>query len=52
VSELGTVVCDQSRMTINAKAYLVRVMVEQGKTPHVAVTVYRTSKIEKYWKQT
>ncbi len=51
VSELGTVVCYQSRMTINAKPYLVRVMVEQGKEPPVAVTVYRTSKIEKYWKQ-
>jgi hypothetical protein len=52
VSELGTVVCYQSRMTINAKPYLVRVMVEQGKEPPVAVSVYRTSKIEKYWKQT
>jgi len=39
-------------MTINAKRYLVRVMVEQGKVPPVVVTVYRSSKIEKYWKQT
>ena len=52
VSELGTVVCYQSRMTINAKPYLVRVMVEQGKVPPVVVTVYRSSKIEKYWRQT
>ena len=52
VSELGTVVCYQSRMTINAKPYLVRVMVEEGKQPPVVVTVYRTSKIGKYWKQT
>jgi hypothetical protein len=50
VSELGTVVCYQSRMTINGKPYLVRVLMEQGKEPPVAVTVYRTSKIEKYWK--
>jgi hypothetical protein len=39
VSELGTVVCYQSRTTINAKPYLVRVMVEQGKEPPAAVTV-------------
>ncbi len=50
VSELGTVLCYQSRMTINAKPYLVRVMVEEGKQPPVVVTVYRTSKIGKYWK--
>ena len=52
VSELGAVVCYQSRGTINAKPYFVRVMVDQGKEPPVAVTVYRTSKIEKYWRQT
>lgn len=49
VGELGTVVCYQSRMTINSKPYLVRVMVEAGKQPPLVVTVYRTSKVGKYW---
>jgi hypothetical protein len=31
---------------------VVRVMLEQGKVPPVVVTVYRSSKIEKYWRQT
>jgi len=30
--------------------YLVRVVVAMGKDPPVVVTVYRTSKVEKYWR--
>ena len=52
VPDHGTVVCYQSRVSINQKPYLLRVMVEEGKQPPVVVTVYRTSKISKYWSQT
>ncbi len=40
----------QSRIEIGGKLYLVRVIVEES-DPVTAVTVYRTSKIEKYWRQ-
>jgi hypothetical protein len=46
--EHGDVVCYQAKVEINRKPYLVRVMVNE-KTAKV-VTVYRTSKIDKYWK--
>lgn len=52
VPDHATVVCYQSRVTINNKSYLLRVMVEEAKQPPVVVTVYRTSKISKYWSQT
>ena len=45
----GTIVCYQSRVTINNKFYLVRAMVNETKQPPVVVTVYRTSRINKYW---
>ena len=38
----------QSRTEINGKLYLIRVVIELTK-PLTVVTVYRTSKIEKYW---
>ena len=42
----------QSRFaTADGKAYLVRVAVTMAKEPAVVITVYRTSKIGKYWKQ-
>ncbi len=50
--EHGDVVCYQSRMAINQKQYLVRVMVNERTVPAKVVTVYRTSKINKYWKAT
>lgn len=50
VPEIGDVVCYQSKVRINDKHYLVRVMVNEGLTPPKVVTVYRTSKIRKYWK--
>ncbi len=50
VAEHGDVVCYQSKMEINQKLYLVRVMVKETTTPPKVVTVYRTSKINKYWR--
>lgn len=52
VSEHGDVVCYQSKVEINQKPYLVRVMVNETAKPPKVVTVYRTSKIDKYWKAT
>ncbi|HEY0072693.1 MAG TPA: DUF4258 domain-containing protein [Abditibacteriaceae bacterium] len=31
--------------------FLVRVIMDESRVPPVVVTVYRTSKIEKYWRQ-
>jgi hypothetical protein len=38
----------QSQVKIDDKLYLVRVVVEET-NPLTVITVYRTSKIEKYW---
>lgn len=46
----GDVICYQSKVDINQKTFLVRVMVNETKTPPKVVTVYRTSRIDKYWK--
>ena len=35
----------------NDKSYLVRVIVDTLTDPLMVVTVYRTSKIDKYWKR-
>lgn len=40
----------QSRIVAGAKTYLVRLVVEDWHQPPLVVTVYRTSKIEKYWR--
>ena len=50
VPEHGDIMCYQSKVEINQKPYLVRVMVNETATPPKVVTVYRTSKISKYWK--
>ena len=52
IPEHGGVVCYQSKVDINHKTYLVRVMVNERAAPPKVVTVYRTSKISKYWKTT
>ena len=52
VPEHGDVVCYQSKVEVNQKPYLVRVMVNEKTSPQKVVTVYRTSKINKYWKGT
>ena len=41
----------QSRLEMNGKLYLVRIIVEDQVLSHVAVTLYRTSNIGKYWKK-
>jgi len=51
VPEHSGVVCYQSKIEIDQKQYLVRVMVNETVTPMKVVTVYRTSKIGKYWRQ-
>ncbi len=52
VVEHDNVLCYQSKVEINQKPYLVRVMVNETATPPKVVTVYRTSKINRYWKET
>jgi Domain of unknown function (DUF4258) len=52
ILEHGDVVCLQSKVEINQKTYLVRVMVNETVDPPKVVTVYRTSKINKYWEST
>ena len=41
----------QSRIEIDKKTYLVRVFVDVDRRPAEVVTVYRTSKMEKYWRR-
>ena len=42
----------QSRIDFDeGKIYLVRVIVDDTVSPAVVVTVYRTSKIKKYWRE-
>jgi len=40
----------QSRIEIDKRTYLVRVFVDIARRPAEVVTAYRTSKIEKYWR--
>jgi hypothetical protein len=40
----------QSRVEIDGKSYLVRVFVDLEEDRDVVVTVYRTSKVQKYWR--
>jgi hypothetical protein len=51
VPEVDDITCYQSRVEINGKTYLLRVMVNETVNPSVVVTVYRTSKISKYWRK-
>ena len=51
VPELDNVTCYQSQVAIEGKSYLLRVMVNETVDPPVVVTVYRTSKISKYWRR-
>jgi hypothetical protein len=39
----------QSRVTMDGKTYIVRVFVDIDRSPPEIVTVYRTSKVGKYW---
>jgi Domain of unknown function (DUF4258) len=41
----------QSRVTLDeGKNYLIRVFINVMKEPNLIITVYKTSKIKKYWK--
>jgi hypothetical protein len=48
---LKNIICYQSKVNFGGKQYLLRVMVNEAAEQSVVVTVYRTSKIRKYWKQ-
>ena len=41
----------QSRIQMEGKPYLIRVFIDIDRVPAEVVTVYRTRKIEKYWRQ-
>ena len=41
----------QSRIDFNGKTFLVRVIVADQDDPATVVTAYRTSQIEKYWRE-
>lgn len=41
----------QSIITVTGKRYLFRAFVDTDREPATVVTIYRTSKIEKYWRQ-
>jgi uncharacterized protein DUF4258 len=47
--ERGALKAYQSKRDIGGKMYLVRVIVDERADPALVVTVYRTTKIEKYW---
>ena len=49
VPEHGGIVCYQSQTTCDRKPCLLRVMVNEAGESRVVVTIYRTSKISKYW---
>lgn len=51
VPEAENITCYQSRITMQSKSYLLRVMVNENTTPPTVVTAYRTSKVTKYWRQ-
>lgn len=50
VPEEDNIICYQSRVEISGKTYLLRAMVNETANPAIVVTVYRTSKISKYWR--
>jgi hypothetical protein len=51
VPELDNVTCYQSQVEIDGRPYLLRVVVNETVDPPVVITVYRTSKISKYWRR-
>jgi len=46
----GGLMARQSRVRLEGKQYLVRVVVTEQPDVTVVVTVYRTSRIAKYWR--
>lgn len=41
----------QSRISFGRKTFLVRVIVDAEREPPIVVTLYRTTKIDKYWEE-
>lgn len=41
----------QSKVQFGEKLYLVHAIVDEKENPAAVITVYRTSKIEKYWSE-
>ena len=41
----------QSQISEGGRRYLIRVFVDVGQSPAEVVTTYRTSKIDKYWRE-
>lgn len=51
IPQTGGRIVHQSRVEIEpGKTYLVRVFIDPDDIPPAVITVYRTSKIEKYWR--
>jgi hypothetical protein len=50
VPEYGGLVARQSRVELEGKQYLVRVIVAERPDASVVVTAYRTNRIDKYWR--
>lgn len=50
VEGYGSLVVYQSRFETGGKTYLLRAVVNEFVTPAVVVTIYRTSKVFKYWR--
>ncbi|MFA6108891.1 MAG: hypothetical protein WDA75_08980 [Candidatus Latescibacterota bacterium] len=48
----GGLVCCQSRVSWEGRTYLVRIVLDVRTEPPRVVTVYRTSKVTKYWRAT
>jgi hypothetical protein len=48
-NEIDETVC-QSKVIFGEKSYLLRVFVNFTKNPPIITSVYRTSKIKKYWR--
>lgn len=48
-SELDKIILQSVLADENGKEYLIRVFVNEVKKPKLIITVYRTSKIDKYW---
>jgi hypothetical protein len=41
----------QSKVDFGGKTFLLRIIVNDDVDPAIVVTAYRTSKVEKYWRQ-
>ena len=48
-NDIDETIC-QSKVSLGEKTYLLRVFVNFTKKPPVVISVYRTSKIKKYWR--